>query len=103
MNEVLQQTLVLVVFAGLIYVGIVELWTAWRNRRLMKQQPTGDVAVGDQLLNLQTGTNNVAIGYAAGAFPSPAERGVEVYYIDGPNGIKVQQFRSKRQEGADRG
>lgn len=47
------------------------------------------------------GSHNVAIGEKAlsALLQTPEERGVEMYYIDGPKG-KVQQFRPKRQEGA---
>lgn len=47
------------------------------------------------------GGDNVAIGEKAlsALLQTPEERGVEVYYIDGPKG-KVQQFRPKRQEEA---
>lgn len=127
MNELLMKVIVLVVLAGLIYIGIVELWTAWRNRRLMKQQPTGDVAVGDQLLNLQTGTNNVAIGHSAGySVKEPLilvigdvdapfggwitnkeemdAAGLEHYYEIAPNGHRIGKTRPKTQEvGEDHG
>jgi hypothetical protein len=61
-----------------------------------------DIAKGQSAM-LDFHNPNVAIGEAAmnARLETPEERGVEVYYVDGPNGIKVQQFRPMRQEQAD--
>lgn len=104
----MKEAIVLIVVAGLIFVFAFEAWT-WLCRR-WRENPdvvtdSTNVATGVQAgLPATTGHNNVAIGEAAIAatLKTPEERGVEVYYVDGPNGAKVPQFRPKSQEEAGR-
>lgn len=102
----------------MIIEALVEMWTALRNRQFAKQQPKPeDMGVGDQLLSLQSGNKNVAIGRDAIASGEPFflalgdidapfggwitskeeldAAGLEHYYEIAPNGHRIGKTRPK--------